>query len=382
MYSINDFGWMIRDEIRMQAHTKALRAAVTPGWTVLDLGAGTGIFSLLACQYGAGKVYAIEPNDSLILAKTFARANGYSDRIEFFQKLSTEVCLDQKVDVIIADLRGVLPLNNGNVGSMIDARDRFLGSGGCIIPGKDTLFAAVYSSPEGYQTIENPWLSNPYGLDLTTGVPFVTDRWTSRARTDTKIVSDAQPWGVIDYRTVAKYDLGGSVNLTIQSAGTAHGIVVWFDAELAEGIGFSNNPESEPLVYGAAYFSWPKPVTLTKGDQITLKIETRKLGDGYLWRWKTRIFPSGSGHQTSESFNQSTFNSQLVSPQRLARSSEHFRPMLSQKGQIEAVIVKLMDGKHTHAEIAQKVFDQFPLRYRGYDDALSEVTKLSTRLGE
>jgi protein arginine N-methyltransferase 1 len=382
MYSIDDFGWMIRDEPRMQAHVKALRAAVTPGCTVLDLGAGTGIFALLACQYGAGKVYAIEPNESLILAQNFAQANGFSDRIEFFQKLSTEVSLDRKVDVIIADMRGVLPFNSENIASMIDARERFLAPGGTIIPRKDTLFAAVYSSAESYQSIENPWIKNPYGLDLTAGVRFITDRWVSRGRKNNKLLSDAQSWGEIDYRTVSHYNLSGRVNLKVHSAGTAHGISVWFDAELAEGVSISNSPESVELVYGGAHFPWPKPVALAPGDRVSLKIETRKLGDIYLWRWNTEVFPSGSDHQASETFNQSTFNSQLISPQHLGRFTEQSRPKLSLKGQVEALVISLMDGKLTHGEIAHEVVSRFPQRFRRHEEALSEVTKISRRLSD
>ena len=110
MYSVHDYGRMIVDEVRMTAYVTALRAAVKPGSVVIDLGAGTGIFSLYACRFGAKKVYAIETNDAIDVARQIAAANGCADRIEFIQAVSTDVELPERADVIISDLRGSLPL--------------------------------------------------------------------------------------------------------------------------------------------------------------------------------------------------------------------------------------------------------------------------------
>jgi len=380
MYSVADFGWMIRDKVRTDAYARALKSAITPGCTVLDLGAGTGIFSLLACQFGAGKVYAIEPNDSLMLARTFARDNGYADRIEFFQELSTNVSLKHKADVLIADLHGILPFNNGSIQSMIDARERLLAPGACLIPLKDTLHAAVYSSAVSYRAIENPWLKNDYGLNLKAGARFAYNRWNQRGQEDASILTDTQCWGEIDYRSVSQCDLSGQVRLIVQTAGTAHGISVWFDAELAQGIGFSNAPEAEQLVYGGVQFPWPRPVELNAEDEVSIRLAARRGVSKYLWRWQTEIFRSGSANRPSESFNQSSFHGELVTPQLLSRTSEDFIPTLSEDGKLEALVIGLMDGTRSNRVIAEEVHRQFPHRFPELTDALARVLKLSRHL--
>ena len=58
MYSLADYGTMIADRVRLDAHAEALRRVVTPASIVLDVGAGTGVMSLLACKFGARRVYA------------------------------------------------------------------------------------------------------------------------------------------------------------------------------------------------------------------------------------------------------------------------------------------------------------------------------------
>src|SRR2546427_571788 len=111
MYSIPEHGGMMADRVRMDAYTHALRQAVKPGSVVLDIGTGTGMFALLACQFGARAVYAVEPDgDALQVAREIAAANGYGARIQFIQDLSTRISVPERADVMISDLRGAVPL--------------------------------------------------------------------------------------------------------------------------------------------------------------------------------------------------------------------------------------------------------------------------------
>ena len=143
MYSVAGYGRVIADEGRTRAYSRALRAAICRDSIVLDIGAGTGILSLLACQYGARKVYAVEPSSAIGVAQQAAHANGFADRIECIQALSTEIILREKADVIVSDLRGVLPLFGQHLPSIIDARRRLLAPEGNLIPKRDVLWAAV-----------------------------------------------------------------------------------------------------------------------------------------------------------------------------------------------------------------------------------------------
>lgn len=58
-------------------------------------------------------------------------------------------------------------------------------------------------------------------------------------------------------------------------AGTAHGICVWFDTTLVEGVQFSNPPSAPALVYGHAFFPGPEPVALEDGDTIAILGSTK-----------------------------------------------------------------------------------------------------------
>src|ERR1044072_3208568 len=151
MYSIFSYGSMIADRPRMDAYARALRQAVRPGSVVLDIGTGTGIFAMLACRFGARQVYAIEPGDAIEVAREAAAANGFSERIEFIQGLSNSVVLPERADVIISDIRGVLPLFQHHLPTIIDARKRLLAPDGILIPRRDSLWAAIVQAPELYK---------------------------------------------------------------------------------------------------------------------------------------------------------------------------------------------------------------------------------------
>lgn len=72
MHSIANYGAMIADRVRVSAYADALRRVITSDSVVIDLGTGTGIFALLACRFGARRVYAIEPSDAIQVAREIA----------------------------------------------------------------------------------------------------------------------------------------------------------------------------------------------------------------------------------------------------------------------------------------------------------------------
>ena len=69
-------------------------------------------------------------------------------------------------------------------------------------------------------------------------------------------------------RRIARPKRGGKV----ERAETCHGIVVWFDAELAEGIGFSNAPGAPETIYGSFFFPWTQPVLLKQGQTVCVNL--------------------------------------------------------------------------------------------------------------
>lgn len=376
MYTISNYGGMIRDAGRMSAYVRALRAAITPESVVLDIGTGTGILAQIAAQLGARRVFAIEPSESISIAREIASANPGADRVEFFQALSTELTLPERATVLVSDLRGILPQLQKHIVAIADARSRHLLPGAVQIPMLDRLWTCVVEAPEQHREVSFPWLENPYGLDMRAASHAVANSFWRAAFQPSQLLTDRKCCEVLDYRTIVEPDMHTEVSLRTVRSGVGHGLAVWFDAELADGISFSNAPGAAPLVYGNAFFPWPRPVALREGDLVELGLRADLLGDDYTWSWRTRITCAG---EPPIEFRQSDFFGDPMSADRLNRQSADHRPRLDDQGKVDALILRLMGEQLPLGEIAREVAVQFPARFARVQDALTHVGEMSVR---
>jgi protein arginine N-methyltransferase 1 len=311
MYSLHFYGEMLAANGRTERHVEALRQTVKPDSVVLDLGCGPGLFALLACKFGARRAFGIEPDNTINIAREAAIANGLADRVEFFQGMSTQVTLPEPATIIIFDLRGVLPWFTQNIPTIIDARRRLLAPGGVLIPRRDFAWATLIEDESLYQEIVRPWEENQFGLDLSAGRSRITNCWRkTRVKADSFLTGPAC-WSTLDYRGVTGPNARGDISLRATRSGTAHGIAMWFDTELADGIRFSNHPAEPELIYSNGLFPFERPVEIREGERIEVQLRADYVRNDYVWRWKTS-FPD-----QEIKFEQSTFYGVPLSTEQL-----------------------------------------------------------------
>ena len=98
---------LLNDAARNRAFSSALARHVKPGSSVLDIGAGTGIWSIAAALLGAGRVVAVEQDDLLIpIIRDLVRENGVGDKVEVIHGDSRRVRLDERFDLIVSETIG------------------------------------------------------------------------------------------------------------------------------------------------------------------------------------------------------------------------------------------------------------------------------------
>ena len=370
---------MMRDRVRMDAYEHALRHAVMPGSTVVDIGAGTGILSLLACRSGAGAVHAIEPSDAVHVAREIAKANGLADHITFVHALSTDVTLETRADLIVSDLRGVLPLFEHHLPTIIDARERLLKPGGQLIPRLDHLVVALVETAQVHDDLQQCWQFDEYDLDFSAIRRCVTST-PRRVRLESQhLCMDPQPLATLDYHRLQASNVEGCVTGVTSRAGTAHAVCLWFDTELCEGVGFSNAPGEPHAIYGQWLLPLSEPIAVAAGDAVTLRIHADLIGDDYLWRWHTTVSSAEGRRRLKADLRQSTFVGAPLSLDGLRKQADNYVPGLNAAGVVDATILASFAEQTPLGDIATRLTEEFGDRFNDWKSALRHVGKLVQR---
>ena len=368
------------DRVRTGAYCEALALAVKPGDVVVDLGAGAGAFTLHACRLGARLVHAVEPNAAIQVAREVVHANGFSQRVIFHEAMSFQVELPELCDVLITDPRGVLPLYEQAIPTIIDARRRLLKPGGALIPQQDTIWAALIEAPDIYQKhYDQPWRSDNDGFDMEAARRRTINNFGRHHLELNQLLSEPVRWLLLDYRVIEQASAYGSVQFQVQQPGTAHGFALWFDSELIDRVSFSNCPGQAELIYGQLFFPFQEPLPVLPNQTITVDLRADLIAGDYVWQWTTQRTSAASPDKGERLYHQSSLFSSLLAPERLRKMSDQHIPSLNEEGVLQMRALELMNNRRPLGQIAEAMAAEFPKRFPSSDDALGFVGELSAR---
>ena len=331
---------------RLDQFAKAIASRVKPGDTVVDLGAGSGILSFLACQAGARRVYAIEAGASLEFARLLAASNGFQDRLEFIGKPSTQVVLPERVDAIVSDIHDTFGLQPQGLASFVDARERFLKPGGTLIPCGIQLMVVPVEEPDRYGHTIDVWHRQVHGVDLSAMKRLAVHRPTAARIDRSHLLAAPESLTTIDLSCVTSPHAGGATHSVVTRNGTLHGICGCFVTTLADGVVIGNVPgDSSTTNFAQAFFPLESPVDVVVGDQLSMRIETH---DGLATRWQVEVMRAG---QSIARFDHSTLQTEALSMTALRKQAADYRPTLTALGAMERDLLDRFDGNHTASEL-------------------------------
>jgi protein arginine N-methyltransferase 1 len=378
VYSVFDYGAMLADRVRTGAYSDALRRTIRPDESVvLDIGTGTGIWALLACRYGARRVYAVDSNEALYLGEQLARENGYAERITFIDDVSTRISLPEPVDIVVADIHGTLPQFGSSQASLIDAR-RFLRPGGAMIPCRETMWAAVADDEATYRRFIDPW-DGRFGIDMSAGREFVLNSTKVIKTEASTLLTAPQCWLTLDYGTLSTPNGAGEFRCEILRRGVGHGLIVWFDSVLSDGVGFSNAPGRDAMIFGQVFFPWSRPVALEPSDEVAVSIRAALVETNYVWTWSTRISARGGSGRPKASFDQTTFRAAPLSLSKLHQDTPEYVPERSPRVSVDHFVLSSVDGRASLHEIAARAMEAYPGYFANAQEALAHVRGVVNR---
>lgn len=271
---------LLGDQVRNRQYQAAIHRLVREGDVVVDLGAGTGLLGLFACQAGARHVIAIERGPFRDVGARLFERNGYADRVTWISEDSLEVSLTSKVDVVVTETLGNFAIDEGIVTYAADARERFLQGKGRIMPARLRLYvAATTARPDVLQTA------------LSTSVPaavrreLLESRWVCSVPVE-ELMGEPVLLAELDLRTApAGVDLDARATIMTNRHGTLTGVVGWFVAELADDIELTTAPGAELTHWKQVFFPSPAPQLLDAYSAIEFAVKGSWLGVGTAWSW-------------------------------------------------------------------------------------------------
>jgi len=209
---LNYHALMLADGLRNKLLYKAIKQNVNSETSFLDIGAGTGVWAILAAKLGAKRVVAVEIEECLIpIIYKHAQENGVADRVEIVHGNSNDVKLKGRFNVIVSELFGGDALGEGTVKSFVDIRNRFLAPDGVLIPQKLTLMAAPAFAAKVGKDLPN---SLPLSANFLSSLRLNYSQHLSIAdRGDVKLLAEAKPLIDLDFRNIS--DAPKLENLTV-----------------------------------------------------------------------------------------------------------------------------------------------------------------------
>jgi len=380
-YDFVSYCGMLTDSARLDAYVGALEEIVTPDSVVLDLGAGTGVFSVICCRLGARRVYAVEINPLIKLVQEVVAANGFADRLEIIQKNSKDVELDEKATILVTDIHGGFPLYESSVETIIDARERLLTDDAIILPSREKIFFAVSESEEIYEKQVSRYLKDFHGFKIPASDRLVRNRWFSMRSEREQLLTPPAVFAEIDYKTVEETGFSAEMEWEVTRAGVAHGLRGWFENVLYGDHGVSNSIEAKDSTYASPFFPFESPVTVEEGDTVTAMVSAEYDSGDYAWSWRT-VIKNADGSVVKAEFDQTVLASLVVDPAAALARSEYFVPELGKEGEIDSFVLARMDCQNLSGDIADLLKEEFPESFPSFDDALERVYQLSRRYSE
>jgi hypothetical protein len=275
---------MVADAARVHAYAETI-AVHAPGRRVAELGCGSGILSALASKAGARSVWAVDETDIVEVARPFLAANNVTNVI-IEQGSSYVMGPPEPVELLIHELFGTDPLEEGVLQSIRDARDRWLAPGGRLLPLGFTLRAAAYGGPdwEALPPMADRLRAalDPLGLQPGPLLPAARGGLSRRPEGGLRAPPDSARLSevidllhvdLMDDRALTEGELRAP--LTVRRAGELRAMLVWFEVELDEERRLSTDPAGPTTHWGWQVYDLPYVLNAKQGDVWSLRFRLR-----------------------------------------------------------------------------------------------------------
>ena len=267
---------MLNDKQRNEVYESAIREAVDENKTVLDVGTGSGLLSMLSARAGAKKIFTCEMVRPIAqVARNVISANGFSDRIKVINKKSNElvigVDIPYKLDLLITETIDSALIGEGIIPIIRHAKANLLKENAEIIPRGAKVFAALLESQDIYGLNH---ADTACGLDVS---PFnnLSTKGAYPVRLNAfkhRFLCESFEICEFDFKLEKLTPRNFAIPIPKSQSGICHAVAFWFDLYLDEKTVFTSSPLNPTTHWKQAVQCFPQPFQIGADHKLQLSV--------------------------------------------------------------------------------------------------------------
>lgn len=291
----SQYGDMLHDRERNQKYDLGLQYAVQAVKAagrvphVLDIGAGTGLLSMMAARAGAAKVTAYEVMKPMVkIAREVIKENGYDNVISVIGKRSTEATSEgegtSRANIMVSEVFDTELIGEGAIATFAHAHKHLLEPGSIVVPSAATITVQLFESKFLWNNHKLDCGKPPLELKVPpswtkcTGPASLWDLHMERLEVPSQYQPLSNPMDVerIPFtEECTSYKCSCvPVNVPVLETGVCHGIAMWWTLQMAPGVTLSTDPWNytqwrDHWIQAVQLF--PMPVGVKKGEVLSVR---------------------------------------------------------------------------------------------------------------
>lgn len=267
---------MLNDDDRNNFYLSALKSNIKSESTVLEIGTGSGLLSIVAANLGAKKINTCESNSEVVkIATQVISRNNLRDKINIIHKKSNDIKIgsdiEKPADILVSEIFSSEFLGEGVLPTIEDAKKRLISKNSRIIPEFGSIMISLFGGDEIGQYIYTENFKNINLKNFNSIIPKKHYLY----RQDLKILFMSKAFKAFHFDFVQQDSFPKEtkkISIEVIQNGKCYGIIQWIKFGIKNGISYENNLSKSKQSSGwqQVLYLFEEPIELKVGQKVSI----------------------------------------------------------------------------------------------------------------